>query len=326
MQDDSSTKDVPIITQLKTNDADELAEFVRGWDQEHIQLTKGTFEWETCIIEIDGFQFSEEFYGAPALFRGSTPPETFSIGIPKLYLGEFLYGGNIVSKDCCLTGNFRQYLDLKTSNETSLLLVTTPIASILTRAEKMKLPLTREQLLSPGIITPDPTAMRQLSDYLEELLLLAKTHPDRLTDISQGNSIAHLILEDSLPLLLDVLTSDSNFLPEKESRRRKLVKRAEVIMRDRLDLPITLTDLCQELETSKRSLYYAFEESFGLPPMQYLKILRLHSVRRALKSANPQTSKVTKIAGHYGFWHMGQFSTDYKIMFGKSPSTTLKKE
>ncbi|MGK7893697.1 MAG: hypothetical protein AB4372_08745, partial [Xenococcus sp. (in: cyanobacteria)] len=205
MQENPFTKDVPIVTQLKTNDTDELAEFVPGWDQEHIQLTKGIFEWETCIIEIGGFQFSEEFYGAPALFRGSAPPETFVIGIPKRCLAEFefLYGGNIVTKDCCLTGNFRQYLDLKTSNETSLLLVTAPIASIFTQAEIMKLPLTREQLLSPGIITPDPTAMRQLSDYLEELLLLAKSHPDRLTDISQGNSMDNLILEDSLPLVLD---------------------------------------------------------------------------------------------------------------------------
>ena len=326
MPDDNSTKNVPIIAHLKTNDGDELAQFVRGWNQEHIQLTKGTFEWETCIIEIGGFQFSEEFYGAPALFRGSTPSETFSIGIPKRLLGESLYGGNIISKNCCIMGNFRQYLSLKTSNKASFLLFTAPIASILTLAEKMKLPLTREKLLSPGIITPDSNALQQLSDYLEELLLLAKTHPDRLTDISQGNSMAHLILEDSLLLLVDVLTSDSNFIPEKKSRRRKLVKCAETLMRDRINTPITLTDLCQELKTSQRSLYYAFEESFSLPPMQYLKILRLHGVHRALKSANPQTAKVTKIAGNYGFWHMGQFSTDYRIMFGESPSTTLKKE
>ena len=182
------------------------------------------------------------------------------------------------------------------------------------------------QLLSPGIIKPDPTAIVHLPDYLEELLLLAKTHPDWLTDISQGNSMAHLILEDSLPLLLDILTFDSNFFPEKESPRQKLVQRAEEIMSDRLALPVTLTDLCQELKTSKRSLYYAFNEYFGLPPMQYLKILRLNGVRRALKLADPQTSKVTTIAGRYGFWHMGQFSTDYRIMFGESPSTTLRKE
>ena len=63
MQDDRSTKDIPIITHLRTNDADELAEFTQGWDQEHIQLKKGTFEWETSIVQIDGFQFIEEFYG-----------------------------------------------------------------------------------------------------------------------------------------------------------------------------------------------------------------------------------------------------------------------
>ena len=120
-------------------------------------------------------------------------------------------------------------------------------------------------------------------------------------------------------------TSESNFLSKKESRQLKLVKRADSFMRDRIAAPITLSDLCQELKTSPRSLYYAFSEYLGLPPMQYLKILRLQGVHRALKSAEPQTSKVTDIAGRYGFWHMGQFSTDYRILFGESPSTTLKK-
>ena len=324
MKDDRSTNDVPIITHLRTNDADELAEFAQGWNQEYLQLKKGTFEWETRIIQIHGFQFIEEFYGAPALLRGSTPPETFAIGIPQVYGAESLYGGNIISEDCCLIGNFAGYLDLRSGNKTRLLMIVAPIEHILARAEQMQRPITRERLLSPGMILCDLTALKKLSSCLEELLTLAKTHPERLTDNSQDTSIAHLILEDSLPLLVDVLTSELDFLPEKKSRRQKLVKRAEVFMRDHLAHPLTLTDLCQELKTNQRSLYYAFGECFGLPPMQYLKILRLHSVRRALKSAAPQTSKVTKIAISYGFWHMGQFSTDYRIMFGESPSNTLR--
>ena len=189
----------------------------------------------------------------------------------------------------------------------------------------MQRPITREQLLHPGIILPIPTALNQLSSYLAELLTLAKNHPDRLTDNSQNTSIANLILEDSLPLLLDLLTSTLDFVPEKESSQHKLTDAAESFMRDRLDTPITLTELCQELKIGQRSLYYAFQEYFGLPPMQYLKILRLHGVRRALKSAAPQSSTVTKIAKAYGFWHMGQFSTDYRKMFGESPSTTLRR-
>ena len=80
--------------------------------------------------------------------------------------------------------------------------------------------------------------------------MLEKTHPDQLMDHSMGGSMAHLILEDSLVLLLDVLTSDVNFLPEKDSIRRQLVKWAETFMRDRIAAPITLSELCQGLHTN----------------------------------------------------------------------------
>ena len=89
--------------------------------------------------------------------------------------------------------------------------------------------------------------------------------------------------------------------------------------------PVTLTELYQELHTSQRSLYYAFQECLGLPPMDHLKLLRLHGVRRALKSADPQTYKTYEIAGQWRFWHMGQFGRDYKAMFGETPSNTLKR-
>ena len=120
-------------------------------------------------------------------------------------------------------------------------------------------------------------------------------------------------------------TSDQNSLSEKESRQIKIVKHADAFMRDRLSLPITLSDLCQELKTSPFSLYHAFGKYLGLSPMQYLKILRLQGVHLALKSADPQISKVTDIAGNYEFWNMGQFLIDYRILFGEYPSTTLKK-
>ncbi len=222
--------------------------------------------------------------------------------------------------------NYRQQYEFITGENCKVVLMAAPIGSVLSLTEKMQRPLTEAQLLSQGIVIPNTRAYAELSCYLQQVLLLARTQPDCLTDSIEGKSLGQLIQKDALPLFIDVLTSDCNFLPEKKSPRRKLVKRAEEIMRDHFALPITLTDLCEKLKTSQRSLYYAFEESFGLPPMQYLKILRLHDVRRALKSADPQTSKVTTIAGGYGFWHMGQFSTDYRIMFGESPSTTLRKE
>ena len=93
-----------------------------------------------------------------------------------------------------------------------------------------------------------------------------------------------------------------------------------------MQLASTLTELCQQLERSQRSLYYAFHECYGLPPMEYLKLLRLQAVRRALRSAEVEAVTVTNVASQFGFWHMGQFSADYKKMFGESPSTTLRQD
>ncbi|MDJ0679912.1 MAG: helix-turn-helix domain-containing protein [Xenococcaceae cyanobacterium MO_167.B52] len=326
MTDYSSTKDVPIITNLRTNDVEELAEFVRGWNQEHIQLKKGAFEWKITIIQIGEFQFIEEFYGAPALLRGSTPPGTFTIAIPQIYESENLYGGNSLIPGCYITGNCDGYLDFRVGNQNRLFMMVAPINQILEQAEKMSCNITQKQLLSPGVIFCELNRLNPLSNYLEELLRLAKVYPQNLRVNSQSYSMVDLIIDNSLSLLVNLLTSDSNFLPDKESNRRQLVKNAEILIRDHFDLPITLTSLCQELKTSQRSLYYAFEECLGLSPMQYFKILRLNKVRRALKSADPKISKVTKIAGGYGFWHMGQFSIDYRKMFGESPSITLKKD
>ena len=63
---------------------------------------------------------------------------------------------------------------------------------------------------------------------------------------------------------------------------------------------------------------------FGMSPMAYLKTLRLQTVHRALKTADPTNTNIIAIANQFGFWSMGHFSRDYKQMFDELPSATLK--
>lgn len=316
----------PIISHLKTQDVDELAELASGWDQDFVQLKRGTFGFEINVIQIGDFQFIEQFTHGSILIRGQSPAKTLVLAIPVLNKGETLYGGNVVSENCYLRGNYSGYLDTKTSDQLKVVAISAPIEQILEKAEQMQWSVTEKQLLSLGLIVPNPLALQELSSYIEELLRLGKNHPDKLTDNSRNRSITHLIIEDCLPLLLDVLSSPPEFIPDKKLRQQKLIKRAEEFMNDHLPHPITLSELCQGLNKSQRSIYRLFQECVGLPPMEYLKILRLHGVRRALKSADSRTSKVTDIALDWGFWHMGQFSRDYRNMFGESPSNVLKRD
>ena len=61
----------------------------------------------------------------------------------------------------------------------------------------------------------------------------------------------------------------------------------------------------------------------GFSPMDYLKRLRLTSVRSALLRADPRAMRVIDVAMDWGFGHMGHFAHDYRVMFGEAPSQTL---
>jgi len=86
---------------------------------------------------------------------------------------------------------------------------------------------------------------------------------------------------------------------------------------------LTVRDLCRAAGASERTLRYAFVERYGVPPKAYLKAVRLHGVRRELRSADLHALRVTDTANRWGFWHMGDFAADYRRLFGELPSKTL---
>nr|WP_278003364.1 helix-turn-helix domain-containing protein [Nodosilinea sp. TSF1-S3] len=92
-----------------------------------------------------------------------------------------------------------------------------------------------------------------------------------------------------------------------------------------LDQPLTLAEICQAVYASKRSLHYGFQEMLGMGPMAFVKVQRLHGIRRALLYADSKPETVAQIAHQWGFLSLGHFSRDYKQLFGESPSQTLQR-
>ena len=77
------------------------------------------------------------------------------------------------------------------------------------------------------------------------------------------------------------------------------------------DRPLTTTDLCQQLCVSRRSLFYAFQDTFGVSPMAYYKAKRLSRMRTELKAMEPASTTVAR-------WPCAGASTTP----GSSPKTT----
>jgi AraC family transcriptional regulator, ethanolamine operon transcriptional activator len=80
--------------------------------------------------------------------------------------------------------------------------------------------------------------------------------------------------------------------------------------------------LADEMGISARTLQTAVRCVCGLSPQSYVRLRRLWSVRRQLRTGAPAlTVKASALAN--GFVHMGEFSDAYRRTFGELPSETL---
>jgi AraC-like DNA-binding protein len=102
-----------------------------------------------------------------------------------------------------------------------------------------------------------------------------------------------------------------------------VVTRAIDLMRTHPEAPWTTGKLAQETGVGARALFKAFERSGELPPMTYLRHLRLNRVHSALLEADPRSVTVAALASRWGFLHLGRFAAQYCQAFGEYPSATL---
>jgi len=109
-------------------------------------------------------------------------------------------------------------------------------------------------------------------------------------------------------------------------RKRDIALKTTIDFIVESDRPVTsVRELCSIANVSERTLEYAFRERFGQSPKTFTLTHRLNNVRKMLIRANPDVDKIYEIAGHHGFFHMGQFASDYKRLFRELPSVSLRR-
>ncbi len=88
---------------------------------------------------------------------------------------------------------------------------------------------------------------------------------------------------------------------------------------------LSIAELARQIGVPERTLRTAFQKCYGLSPMEYLRIHRLHQARGLLMASCQDETTVTQIALGLGFWDVGRFAGAYRQLFGERPSETLRK-
>jgi AraC family ethanolamine operon transcriptional activator len=87
---------------------------------------------------------------------------------------------------------------------------------------------------------------------------------------------------------------------------------------------LQLYELCKELSVSARTLQITFKQAYGISPMRYLKLRRLHAVRQQLIKSSVDDKSIKRAALEGGFFDRSRFAEDLRKLFGHLPSQTQR--
>ncbi len=102
------------------------------------------------------------------------------------------------------------------------------------------------------------------------------------------------------------------------------IRRVVEAMRAQPGRPFTVADLADIAGVGSRALQQSFARYVGMPPMTYLRQVRLSLVHDSLRVADPGATTVAQVAYRYGFTHLGRFAAAYRERYSVAPSETLR--
>jgi AraC-like DNA-binding protein len=170
------------------------------------------------------------------------------------------------------------------------------------------------------LLPASPMAVGRLGQWLDGILARTHQSPEMLRHPAAVDALERELV---MGLMGQVHLSDRREEPAPRAFRQRGFDRAiDCIRYADLTIPDNAS-LCAAAGVSRRTLEYAFFENLGLPPMTFIRQLRLHALRRTLLASSLGESTVTEVAYHLGFTQLGRLACDYRCAFGESPSVTL---
>ena len=182
-------------------------------------------------------------------------------------------------------------------------------------------PLTHRLRFPPGMDLTTPAAQTWLAalDVLEQ----ESARPDGLVRHPLGAAHLQHLLVHGLLLAQPHSYRDESTNPLRAAQPRA-IRQAVELVQNHPERPWSTTKLAQQVAVSARCLQEGFQRYLGMPPMTYLREVRLLRVHGELREADPDTVTVGAVASRWGFLHAGRFAAAYKRKFGCSPSASLR--
>jgi len=306
------------IASVQSTDVAEFAELMHDWDVEFSQLQAGSFLASAHLLQLGSVRLARCSFNRSLLLRLTPPQGCLSIVMVDPGSDPVLFRGSALSKDQCVVLDTGAKAELVSHGQFFGTAITVSNGAWQAASHWPSDRSTAEN--RPHLESPGMQWMESVLADTNAILDTCIRYPEGAMPSGVGIAMEELVLA-SLTASTDCTRRPSDNRSQR-ARRRMAVQRARAYIDENLANPIRLSEVCAHAHAQARSLEYGFHEMLGITPVSYIKAVRLNRVRRLLLSSVPAERTVTEIALDCGFWHLSQFSVDYKTFFGESPSVT----
>lgn len=305
-----------------TGDFEQQASLLNGWNQDYAQLSAGDFNGYVAEMRFDDLHLFHE-YSSQSLFQtGQLAEDTIAVGVPLSFTGNGLFCGSSCNHQSMHIFSGNNGFEFFSPSQLLMAGISVNRDALLNSLNAEDGDVALEHLSTANLLNLDSTKIKSVAEFMTGAFDMLQKNPE-LLQIAQNKTT---LRQGVLSLLTECLV-DGNLHIHKtndhisHSKCSNIIAETRALVFENLEVPMTVAEVCRHLGVSRRSLQYCFQNLLNTTPMAYLRAERLNGVRALLKSAN----SVTEAAAHWGFWHFGHFSQEYKKMFGELPSITFKR-
>jgi AraC family ethanolamine operon transcriptional activator len=171
------------------------------------------------------------------------------------------------------------------------------------------------------LIAAEPARFEALRAVIRDVLTLASHAPEGLARPGMIGSVEESLLQavdhalhPALPAFEGKAASLGHYV--------SLVRKFDEFLASNPGRTLYSADVARQLGVSVRTLHNAVVAIRGMSMHRYTRLRRLWSVRQQLvQGCLPESVKALALVN--GFWHLGEFVSLYRELFGETPQQTL---
>lgn len=304
-------------------DVDDQALSLTGWCQLYDQLAPGRFSGSIHELWIGRMQIFHEATSHTLRQSCVVDSESWWFGIPMTRSEGCKLASFSIGEDTIAMRPGHSQFELLTPNNFEILGIVVNRKDLESHIQTLNQSNWLPRAMENELLRIRPSQRMRLQELVRQILKEGACTPDIVANPSSSESIRIAVLD----ALAEICSTHDGAgrTPYSQMSHYKIVREVRQYLLQNQEDTITVVNLCQRFQISRRTLQYAFQDVMGMSPNAYLRTLRLNGVRRCLRDPNSGVMSVQQAAADWGFWHLSQFARDYQGLFGELPSQRLKR-